>query len=76
MRRFMVALIRGYCLAISPFLGAHCRFYPSCSAYAEEALQVHGAWEGSKLSAKRLAKCHPFHEGGCDPVPLIDPPVS
>lgn len=76
MRRLMIALVRCYRMAISPFLGNHCRFYPSCSAYTEEALREHGVWEGSKLSVKRLCKCHPFHEGGCDPVPLVDHPAS
>lgn len=62
-------LIRGYRYAISPMLGPHCRFHPSCSAYALEALERHGSWRGSWLALKRLARCNPWHPGGCDPVP-------
>jgi putative membrane protein insertion efficiency factor len=67
----LAALITGYRKFISPFLGARCRFYPSCSAYALEAIQVHGAGRGSWLAVRRLSKCHPFHPGGLDPVPTI-----
>jgi hypothetical protein len=72
MKRILAALIRGYSLFISPFLGHHCRYYPSCSAYALEAIEKHGAWRGLWLGIKRVSRCHPFHEGGYDPVP--DPP--
>ncbi len=62
-------LLRAYQLMISPLLGPRCRFYPSCSNYALEALQVHGAGKGSWLAAKRVCRCHPFNDGGFDPVP-------
>jgi len=67
--RFLVLLLTGYRMFISPLLGPRCRFYPSCSAYALEAVQVHGALRGSWLAARRLSRCHPFHAGGLDPVP-------
>jgi putative membrane protein insertion efficiency factor len=62
-------LVRAYQLTISPMMGPRCRFYPSCSNYALEALQVHGAARGSLLTVKRLCRCHPWHAGGHDPVP-------
>jgi putative membrane protein insertion efficiency factor len=62
-------LIRGYRRWVSPFLGPSCRFYPTCSCYAEEAVEVHGALRGSWLTARRLLRCHPLHAGGYDPVP-------
>lgn len=68
-RWFLVAFVRGYQLIISPLLPAACRYYPSCSAYAVEALEKHGAWRGSLLTIKRIGRCHPFHPGGFDPVP-------
>ena len=68
-KRFMVLLIRGYALLISPFLGNNCRYYPSCSAYTQEAIERHGAFRGLWLGIKRISRCHPFHEGGYDPVP-------
>ena len=61
--------IRAYRFAISPWLGPHCRFHPSCSTYALQALETHGAWRGLWLACVRIAKCHPFHAGGVDPVP-------
>jgi putative membrane protein insertion efficiency factor len=69
MRYVLKYLIRGYQLAISPFLGPRCRFYPSCSHYAIEALESHGALRGTWLTIKRISRCHPWHEGGFDPVP-------
>ena len=69
MRALFVLLIKAYRLAVSPFLGARCRFYPSCSSYAEQSLIRHGLWRGGWLSLKRLARCHPWHAGGVDPVP-------
>jgi len=67
--RVLVALVRGYRRFISPMLPPRCRFYPSCSAYALEALQLHGALRGSWLTVRRLSRCHPFHPGGFDFVP-------
>ena len=61
--------IRGYKLAISPVLGKHCRFYPSCSDYMHEAIQKYGLGKGIQLGTRRLLKCHPFHTGGVDHVP-------
>jgi putative membrane protein insertion efficiency factor len=69
MRYLLIALIKAYKFFISPLLGSNCRFYPSCSSYSLEALQRHGAIIGSYLTLKRLLKCHPFHQGGIDPVP-------
>ena len=67
--RLLVSLVRGYRYAVSPLLGMHCRFHPSCSAYAVEALERHGAVRGVWLALSRLARCHPWHPGGHDPVP-------
>jgi putative membrane protein insertion efficiency factor len=67
--RVLIALLAGYRRFISPMLAPRCRFYPSCSAYALEAVQVHGALRGSWLAVARLGRCHPFHSGGIDPVP-------
>jgi len=67
--RVFVALIRGYQRFISPYTPPTCRFYPTCSAYAAEAIQRHGAWRGIGLATRRLLRCHPFHPGGYDPVP-------
>ena len=69
MRSVLVYLIRGYQLAISPLLGPRCRFYPSCSHYAKEAIETHGAIRGTWLSVKRISRCHPLNDGGFDPVP-------
>jgi putative membrane protein insertion efficiency factor len=65
----MLAAIRAYQYALRPMLGASCRFYPSCSEYAREAIERYGAARGSWLAARRLARCHPYHPGGYDPVP-------
>lgn len=67
--KLFIALIRAYQYLISPLLGPHCRFYPSCSHYAVEALQRHGILRGGYLSLRRLSRCHPWHPGGIDPVP-------
>lgn len=69
MRTILIALIRGYQYLLSPWLGAHCRYYPSCSQYTAEAIAIHGAWRGLWLGMKRIGRCHPWHEGGHDPVP-------
>jgi uncharacterized protein len=69
MKRFMVLFIRGYQLWISPLLPASCRYYPTCSSYAIEAIEKHGALSGSWLAVRRIARCHPFRPGGYDPVP-------
>ncbi len=69
MKKILLLLVRGYQLGISPFLGQNCRFYPSCSHYAMEAIEQHGALKGGLLSAQRLCKCHPWHPGGVDLVP-------
>jgi len=65
----LVLLIRGYQKWISPLLGPHCRFNPSCSHYAIQAIKLHGLIKGSWLALKRILKCHPLHSGGDDPVP-------
>ena len=67
--RLLVALVRGYQRWISPALPPTCRFYPTCSAYAVEALQVHGVVRGLGLASWRLLRCAPWHPGGVDPVP-------
>ncbi len=69
MKRVLLALISAYRLLLSPLLGANCRFYPTCSMYAAEAIQTHGALRGTWLTLKRILKCHPWHPGGFDPVP-------
>ena len=68
-RRLLAALIRAYQRFLSPTLPPSCRFHPSCSQYALEAVTRYGALKGSWLAARRLARCHPFHPGGFDPVP-------
>ena len=72
--RLLMLLLTGYRRFVSPLLGPRCRFYPSCSAYALEAVQVHGALRGSWLAVRRLSRCHPFHAGGLDPVPAPGKP--
>lgn len=69
MRQILIALIRGYQYLLSPWLGAHCRYYPTCSQYMAEAISIHGPVIGLWLGIKRLGRCHPWHEGGHDPVP-------
>ncbi len=71
--RLLMLLIRGYRRFISPLLGPRCRFAPSCSEYALGALAEHGAARGLWLAVARIAKCHPFHPGGYDPVPARKP---
>jgi len=68
-RRFLLALIHTYRYCLSPLLGPNCRFFPTCSDYAVQAIDKHGAGYGSWLALKRVARCHPWHPGGYDPVP-------
>lgn len=70
MRQLFIFLIRIYQRLISPLLGPHCRYYPTCSQYSIEAIRLHGAVQGSYLGLKRLMRCHPGREGGYDPVPV------
>ena len=72
-QRFLLALVKGYRLLLSPWIGSACRFTPTCSAYALEALERHGAAAGSYLTAARIARCHPWCDGGLDPVPATRP---
>lgn len=69
MKWLLIGLVKIYQYAISPFLGKRCRHYPSCSAYAVEAVGKYGAIKGGWLSLKRVSHCHPWHPGGYDPVP-------
>ena len=69
MQKLLTLLIRGYRYLISPMLGNHCRFYPTCSHYALDAIEHHGALKGTWLAGARLLRCHPWHPGGYDPVP-------
>ena len=68
-QRALLALITVYRYAVSPFLGQRCRFHPSCSAYAVEAIQRHGAFKGGWLALRRIGRCHPWGKSGYDPVP-------
>ena len=72
--RLLQGLVRAYRYGIAPLMPASCRFHPSCSAYAEEALAEHGALRGSWLATRRLCRCGPWHPGGYDPVPRATPP--
>ena len=69
MNRLFIGLLRAYQYLLSPFLGQHCRFTPTCSQYAIDALREHGTWRGSMLAVRRVLRCHPWHPGGPDPVP-------
>ena len=69
MKGLFLASIRGYQYVLRPMLGAHCRFAPSCSEYAHQAIVKHGAGKGVFLAARRILRCHPYHPGGYDPVP-------
>jgi putative membrane protein insertion efficiency factor len=72
MKWFALCLLRIYKLTLSPYLGQRCRFYPSCSVYADIAIGRYGVIHGSLLTIKRLCKCHPWHEGGVDLAPDRD----
>lgn len=74
--RLLQGLVRGYQLIVRPWLPPLCRYQPTCSAYAMEALQLHGPLKGSWLATRRICRCHPFHAGGYDPVPLPAPETS
>jgi uncharacterized protein len=69
MKTIFLALIRGYQLLLSPFLGQNCRFYPTCSSYMQEAIERYGVIKGLWLGVRRLLRCHPWNPGGVDPVP-------
>ena len=71
MKRLLILLLRGYRFLISPLYGQVCRYYPTCSSYALEAVETHGAMRGSWLAARRVCRCHPWAEGGVDHVPPI-----
>ena len=68
-RDLLIALLKGYRLLLSPWLGSSCRFEPTCSLYASGAIEKYGLWKGGRLGLRRLLRCHPFHAGGIDPVP-------
>lgn len=69
MKRLLLAMVRGYRLVLSPWWGRQCRFTPTCSEYALEAIERHGAIRGPWLALRRILRCHPWHAGGFDPVP-------
>lgn len=70
-RRLAIGFVRLYQMIVSPWLPRSCRFHPSCSHYACEALAGHGVWRGGWLTLRRISRCHPFHAGGLDPVPPV-----
>ena len=72
-QQLLIAVVQGYRYLLSPLLGPSCRFEPTCSGYSLQALRQHGALGGSYLTLRRLARCHPWCEGGCDPVPTQAP---
>lgn len=76
MKTCLLGLLKGYRYWVSPWLGNRCRFYPSCSEYASEALQQHGLWHGSRLMLWRISRCHPWQEGGVDLVPTVEDRVA
>jgi len=69
MQKILITLIKAYQLIFSPYVGGQCRFYPTCSCYATDAIIHHGVIRGVWLSIKRIGRCHPWHNGGIDPVP-------
>ena len=79
MSKLLIWLVRAYQLAISPLMAPSCRFYPTCSRYAIDALRAHGAARGGLLAARRICKCHPWNDGGVDLVPPArgeNPPIA
>jgi putative membrane protein insertion efficiency factor len=74
--KLLIILIRAYQVVLAPFFGGACRFLPSCSAYAVEAIEMHGAWRGSLLAVRRLSRCHPLGRAGVDPVPNPSSPET
>jgi hypothetical protein len=72
MRWFVIQLIKAYRFLLSPWLGGHCRFHPTCSCYAITAIERYGVLRGSAMAVRRLSRCHPWHPGGIDPVPDKD----
>jgi uncharacterized protein len=72
-RAILLAVIGSYRVAISPFIPHCCRFHPTCSAYADEAIRTHGAFRGGLMAVRRLLRCSPLHVGGLDPVPGTEP---
>ena len=72
MRSILITLIKAYQTLISPYLAPSCRYTPSCSCYAQESLQTHGVIKGGWLAIRRVMRCHPWHEGGYDPVPGVE----
>ena len=75
MQTALIILVKTYRVAVSPMLGPRCRFHPTCSAYALEALRQFGAARGAWLAVRRIARCHPWHPGGYDPVPPVREPA-
>lgn len=69
MARLLISIVKAYQLVLSPFFGQQCRFYPTCSQYSVEAIQKHGALLGSYYTVRRLSRCHPWCDGGHDPIP-------
>ena len=69
MKPVLLALIRGYRYLLSPWWGSQCRFHPTCSLFAQEAIERHGAARGTWIAMRRIGRCHPWHAGGYDPVP-------
>ncbi|MFZ1342790.1 membrane protein insertion efficiency factor YidD [Thiothrix eikelboomii] len=76
MKRVLIGIIRGYQLFLSPLLGNNCRYYPTCSHYTREAIEKHGALQGTWLGVRRISRCHPWHEGGIDLVPEPKKPLK
>ncbi|HMA98840.1 MAG TPA: membrane protein insertion efficiency factor YidD [Wenzhouxiangella sp.] len=76
MQRILLGMIRAYRFLLSPWIGGQCRFTPTCSVYARQAIELYGAGRGSWMAIKRILRCHPLCQGGHDPVPGVDPEAS